>query len=223
MLRNLWAHHRLAILLVAVTCMMLFAVPWLTLNFVKLLWEQGPWGAVDLKLRYQEVQLWFSGSPVYSDQAQAMHAVYPPASYAMLWPLLGWLAFTPARILWAATMGAAVGWLALLFVKESGAQTRLERVFVVLMLLSMYPTGLTIGHGQLTIYVLGALVAGLTLLSREQRAWQDDLVMAMLILMALVKPTLSIPFLWLVLFLPGAIHYSGVYRADCARGCVPRI
>src|SRR5215475_11010952 len=109
MLRNLWAHHCVAILLVAVTCMMLFAVPWLTVNFVKLLWEQPPWGAADLKMRYQEVQLWFSGNPVYSGQAQAMHAVYPPASYAMLWPLLGWLAFTPARGLWAAMMGVAVG------------------------------------------------------------------------------------------------------------------
>src|SRR5262249_10189745 len=164
------------------------------------------WGAVDLKMRHQEVQLWFSGNAVYSGQAQAMHAVYPPASYAMLWPLLGWLAFTPARGLWAAMMGAAVGLLALRFVKESGAQTRLERVFVALMLLSMYATGFTVGHGQLTIYVLGALVAGLPFVYRDQRAWLDDLVLAMLILLALVKPTLSIPFLWLVLFLPGALR-----------------
>jgi hypothetical protein len=55
------------------------------------------------------VLLWFSGKPVYSEQAQAMHAVYPAASYVMLWLLLGWLPFTPARVIWAVTMGAAVG------------------------------------------------------------------------------------------------------------------
>jgi hypothetical protein len=186
--------------------MALFALPWLAMNFVKLLWEQGPWGAVDLKLRYNEVQLWFAGRPVYRDQLEAMHAVYPPASYIMLWPLLGWLTFPPARVVWAAMMGAALGGLGWLFVKESRAQTRLERIFVVLILLSMYATGFSIGHGQLTIFVLWGLVTGLTLMSRDQQAWQEHLVVTVLILVALVKPTLSVPFLWLMLFLPGTLQ-----------------
>ena len=74
-------------------------------------------------------------------------AVYPPASYVMLWPLLGWLAFTPAEVAWTATMALALGWLANLFVKETGAQTQLERIFDLLMVLSMYATGFSIGHG----------------------------------------------------------------------------
>jgi hypothetical protein len=200
---NMSAEQRTLLLFVAVTCMACFAVPWLAVNVVKLLWEQPPWGAVDLKLRYHEVQLWFGGRPIYSGQSQAMHAVYPPASYTLLWPLLGWPTFTLAKAVWATTMGAALAWLAALFVKASGAQTRLERLFVILMLLSLYATGFTIGHGQLTIFALYGLVAGLTLMAREQRTWRDDLLVAALMLGALVKPTLSVPFFWLVLFLPG--------------------
>jgi len=44
-------NHRTTILRVAVISMALFAVPWLVLNFVKLLLAQGPWGAVDLGLQ----------------------------------------------------------------------------------------------------------------------------------------------------------------------------
>ncbi len=201
-IRSLWANHRALILSVAAVLMTLVAVPWLAMNFEKLLWEQRPWGAVDLKYRYREVQLWFAGKPVYSELGSA---VYPPASYTMLWPLLGWLAFTPAKVLWAATMVAALGWLAYLFVKESCADTRLERVFVILMLLSMYATGFTIGHGQLAIHVLAPLVAGLILVCRDQRSWQTDLLAAALILVALVKPTLSAPFFWMVIFIPSTL------------------
>jgi hypothetical protein len=70
----------------------------------------------------------------------------------------------------------------------------LQRIFVVLMVLSMYATAFTIAHEQLTIYVLWGLAAGLTLRYRNRRTWQDDLVVTALILVALVKPTLSVPF-----------------------------
>jgi hypothetical protein len=186
-------------LVVAVILMTLIALPWLLVNFIMFLWEQEPWGAVDLQYRYKEVQYWFAGKPVYS---RWRHAVYPPASYTLLWPLLGWLTFTPVKVVWAATMAIALGWLVYFLVKESRAHTTLERVFVVLMLLSMYATGFAIGHGQLTIHTLAALVAGLTVVSRAHRTWHDDLIGAALIIVALVKPTVSVPFLWLVLLIP---------------------
>src|SRR5687768_17436515 len=43
-------------------------------------------GAIDLKMRHAEVARWFGGRLVYSGGA-----VYPPASYALLWLPLGWL------------------------------------------------------------------------------------------------------------------------------------
>ena len=199
-------NHRTTMLRVAVISMALFAVPWLILNFVKLLLAQGPWGAVDLSLRYNEVQLWFAGNSVYSEQPNAMHAVYPPASYAMLWPLMGWLEFPHARIVAALALAAATVWLTLVLIEESGAETGLERAFIALLVLSMYATGFAIGHGQLTIYAVWGLAAGLTVMSLGQSRWQDDLIVALFIVIALVKPTLSIPFFWLLLFRPGRLR-----------------
>jgi hypothetical protein len=190
----------------AIAVMTLFAVPWLILNFWKLLLAQRPWGAVDLNFRYKEVQLWFSGNPVYAEQAHAIHAVYPPASYTMLWPLMGWLDFPQARIVAAVTMAAALGWLTILMIRESGAETRPERTFIALLLLSMYATGFSIGHGQLTIYTILGLVTGLTMLSSGSRSWQFDLLAALFLVIALVKPSLSVPFFWLVLFRPATLR-----------------
>jgi hypothetical protein len=145
------------------------------------------------------VQRWFAGQPVYSELD---YAVLPPATYAILWPPLGGLAVTPARWLWAITALAALGWLAYLIVCESGADTPLERSFVALMLLSMNATGVTIGNGQLILHLLPPLVAGLLLLHRRQGRWCEDLLMAAMLLVALVKPSVSVPFFWIVLSIP---------------------
>jgi hypothetical protein len=204
--RQFATHYQPTMLYTSIAAMTLFAVPWLILNFVKLLLAQGPWGAVDLSFRYKEVQLWFSGSPVYAEQAHAIHAVYPPASYAILWPLMGWLEFSHARIVAAVLMAVAVGWLTILLVRESSAETRLKRTFVALLLLSMYATGFSIGHGQLTIYTMWGLVTGLLLMSPGMKGWRNDLAAALLFLIALVKPSLSVPFFWIVCFRPGSLR-----------------
>jgi hypothetical protein len=149
-------------------------------------------------LRHDEVQRWFSGRPVYSELNTA---VYPPASYVLLWPLLGWLAVSPARWLWAVATVAALSWLIYLLIQESGAETPLERVFVALIPLAIYPTGATIGNGQLIVLLLPTLVAALVRL-RRQRGWREDLLVAVLILITLVKPSISVPFFWILLFVP---------------------
>ncbi|HEX5758780.1 MAG TPA: hypothetical protein VF121_06260 [Thermoanaerobaculia bacterium] len=45
-------------------------------------------GAVDLGFRHAEVARWLAGERVYGALDTA---VYPPATYALLWPFLGWL------------------------------------------------------------------------------------------------------------------------------------
>ncbi|KPL15507.1 MAG: hypothetical protein AMJ93_16555 [Anaerolineae bacterium SM23_84] len=154
---------------------------------------------IDLKNLHDVVQRWFAGRPVYSE---LKHAVLPPATYTILWLFLGWLALTPARWLWAVTTVAALGWLAYLIVQQSGADTPLERVFAMLMLLSMNATGVTVGNGQLIVHLLPALLTGLLLLQREGCGWHEDLLAAALLLVTLVKPSVSLPFFWIVLFSP---------------------
>ena len=160
-------------------------------------------GAKDLESRYVETQCWFSGQPIYG---LLQTAEYPPASYILLWPFLGWLAFGQVRWLWAATTLMALAWLAYLCVRESQASTRLQRLFIVFTVLSIYPTGNTITVGQLGIHCLAMLVTGLLLLYRGLGRWWEDLLGSALFVAALVKPSTAAPFIWMVLFIPGRLR-----------------
>lgn len=201
-----WAGHDKILLRIAVWLMAFAALVWLSYEFYRLLWQPaqlGGWqvytGASDLRKRHRMVHSWFAGESVYGGG-------YPPASHAIFWPLHGWLEVSPATLIWAATTVAALGWLVYLVVQESGASTYLERIFVALMPLSMYATGATIGNGQLIVHLLPILVAGLLLLHRGQALWRKDLLASSLVLVSLVKPTITVPFFWIVLFVPGRLR-----------------
>jgi hypothetical protein len=202
-LRSWWTEHQIGLLRLAIVLMFVAALFRLSNEFSRLIWEPGPTGAVDLKLRLNEVQLWFAGNPVYRELESA---VYPPATFLLLWPLLGWLPVTPARWLWAATTVPALGWLVYLAVRECRAATLLERTAVALLPLSMYATSATIGNGQLNLHILPPLVAGLLLLHHKRREWPGDLVAAALILAALAKPSVSAPFYWMALLVPRTLR-----------------
>ena len=155
LLRGWWAKYRLHLLRFAVALMALAGLLRLWNEFWRLLFEPGRLGAIDLRILHRLVHAWFAGRPVYSELKSAIH---PPATYVILWPLLGWLEVTPARWLWAATTVGMIACLVYLMVRESGAETRLERVFMALLPLSMYATGATIGNGQLIVHLLPMLV-----------------------------------------------------------------
>ena len=203
-LHTWWTCHRTTILRLIVALMAVFALLKLGDEFRRLIWESGYTGAIDLKTFHMNVHHWFSGSPFYGELKKS--EVYPPASYAVLWPLLGWLKITSARWFWAATYVAALWWLIYLVVHESGADKPLECIFVALLPLSMNATGVTIGNGQLIVYILPIMVAGLILLHQGRYSWREDLLAAALIIAAMVKPTVSAPFFWIVLFAPGRLR-----------------
>ena len=91
-------------------------------------------------------------------------------------------------------------WLVYLVVKESNADKPLELVFVALIPLSMNATGSTIGNGQLTVHIVPALLAGLLLLQERRQSWSKDILASIFVLFALVKPSVTVPFFWIVLF-----------------------
>ena len=190
---------------IAVVFMTFAALVWLGYEFYRLLWQPdqiGGWrvhpGAIDVKLRHRDVQRWFAGTPI--------HAAYPPASFAVLWPLLGWLDEKAVTLMWAGTTLAMLGWLVYLTVRESGADSPLEKAFAALIPLSMYPTGATIGNGQLILHLLPMLVAGLLLVYRGGQGWCKDLLASAMILVSLVKPSISVPFFWILLFVYGRLR-----------------
>lgn len=202
-LRSWWATHDRALLRIAISLMAVVAIVWLGYEFWRLLWQTGRWGAIDLRILQAWVNNWFAGVPLYGEVKSAL---YPPATYAILWPLLGWLAFSSARWLWAITTVIALGSLSYLVVRHSLAESPAERTAALLMPLSMYATGAAIGNGQLIVHIMPLLVAGLVLLNRQQRGWRLDLVAATLVLVTLVKPSIAGPFFWIVLFVPGSLR-----------------
>lgn len=199
-LRSWWSDRRDTILRLSVALMIATG----TLNLGYRLGHLLFWGrGRDLEHRYDEAHAWFAGAPIYSEMSTAN---YPPASYALFWPFVGYSSYTLVKWIFAVTAVAALAWLATLLVKESKAQTGLLRAFVALMPLSMYATGSAIGHGQFTIQILPCLVVGLTLICRGRGSWREDLAGSGLVLGALVKPTISAPFFWLVLLVPGRLR-----------------
>ena len=147
-------------------------------------------------MRHEEVHRWFAGRPVYTE----LHRLtYPPEAYLMLWPLLGWLEIGPARWLWAVTSLVALAWMVFLAVRESGAETGREKIFVGLMVLSMNAVGVTVGNGQLIVHLLPALVSAILLLGHRRASWGTDITAAFLMMAVLIKPTLSLPFVWVTL------------------------
>jgi hypothetical protein len=133
-------------------------------------------------------------------------AVYPPATYILLWPFLGWLEVTPGRWLWGTTTVGALVWLIYLILRESRADTLLERIFIVFILLSMYATGITIGNGQRIIHLLPMLLTGLLLLFPGNPKWYEDFLPAGLVLVTLMVPNISAPFFWMAVFVPRRVR-----------------
>src|SRR5262245_10744940 len=80
-----WVGWRDLVLLVMIALMLVGAAQRLTDGFVTLIWSNTR-AAVDLRLRHREAHGWFAGTPIYVTERQA---VYPPATYVGLWPLVG--------------------------------------------------------------------------------------------------------------------------------------
>lgn len=196
-LHTFWIRHRLKLLQIIAVLMAFVAVLKLGAEFYRLIWDSSPIGAVDLNHLHRWVTAWFEGQPIFQKSDSAL---YPPATYVMLWPLLGWMSLSNARWCWAATsIGALVG-IIMLTMPVSGAATRRERMFVALLLLSINGTGVAIGNGQLISPVLFALLAGALVLDRSKESLSFDFGAAGLLTWAMIKPSVAAPFLWPVLF-----------------------
>ncbi len=196
--RAQWSVHGRRLLILAAVYMGITGI--LRLRYAFLALTSIPEEAIDLQSRYLEVHRWFAGLPLYG---VVESADYPAASYVMLWPLLGWLPLESARWLWAASAAILLGALIYLVVRESAARTVPERLFMALLVLPMYATQLTIWLGQLGLHVIVPLAAGLVCLYRSRGAWWEDVAISVLLLASLVKPTLSVPFFWIPLFVTG--------------------
>ncbi|MCP4622541.1 MAG: hypothetical protein GY850_03305 [bacterium] len=198
---------RIGILLkISIGTMAFAALVWLSYEFYRLLrqpeyigfYKVHP-GAIDLKIFYRYVQRWAAGNPTPG-------GVYPPASYMMLWPLLGWMKIKSAIWFWAFTSTASLAFLVSITLKGSNAENRPERLFIAFIPLSMYATGAIIGNGQLTLHVFPLMITGVLLFNRQGTYLARDMAAAVMFILSLVKPTVAAPFFWIILFRPGRIR-----------------
>jgi hypothetical protein len=207
-----WTAHRRAVMLGAVVVMVALAAMWLAYETYRLYWQPERIGgvaihpgAIDLRIFHAFNTAWFSGGELFTGR-NAPHAVYPPATMVLFWPVYGWTRLPAATIAWSVTAAAALAWLLYQFVVESGADTPLERAFVALVPLATYPVGAIIGNGQVTLQLLPALVASVLLLRDRVPSWGRDLAVAALFVVALAKPTIATPFFWIVVFTAGTLR-----------------
>ena len=185
------------------------ALVWMAYQFWRLLFQRGSDRAVDLLLRHGECHEWFEGVPIY---ATRVDAVYPPATYLMIWPLLGWLEWPAVRVFWCLVTLLSIVWMCRLAVTYGEVIEPRRRRLLWLMPLASYPVGATVGNGQVSILVVACLIAGLMRLACERPCWRRDLTIAALMLAALIKPSVSAYFFWILMFAPGGL------RAACLVG-----
>ena len=167
-IRAIWRRFDLGLKVIAVVLMLVAGLHRLGTQSARLLWHTSKDAAIDLQYRFVEMQSWFSGQTVYHEIDTA---VYPPASYLMLWPIFGWSTLVAAKWMFAFSCFASLAGLVWLFSMEGGAKSRLEYALLMLIPVTTYATGITIGNGQLDIYVIFGLVAAFTLLSRRTCPW----------------------------------------------------
>ena len=170
-------------------------------GFGELLWRS----ALDLTTRAAHVRAWFGGEEFYGAQS----STYPPASYLLLWPFVGWLPFETVRRLWAVTLSYSLLWVMRWCVRAVGGNSRLDRCVIAALVLAMTATGRALFLGQSMPILLACLTITFTLIAPregekmregEKTGWKREVFAALLMLFALVKPSVSAPFLWLLLW-----------------------
>jgi hypothetical protein len=152
-------------------------------------------GGVDLQDRAAEVALLWGGETPYPRRGG--NSVYPPASYVMLWPLT-WVGYGALKVVWAVTSVAALGVLGALTARVGGGPPE-RRALFALMPASIAGVGYGIQNGQLHIHVMAALVGAAALLLRRSPTLPGDALGGLLLLLALIKPTVAGPFALILL------------------------
>ncbi len=163
----------------------------------RLLFEPG--GPIDLLVLRRMIREWFAGIPFYVERG----GIHPPAVFLLLWPIYGWGSDTLTR--WAYLLATAVVILGFgrLLLREARPASARERALLGLLLLGGYPTAITIGNGQVTLFLLFAAIGGVFVCLRDAPGAGRDALLAGLFLLALIKPPLTLPFFWVIAFSKG--------------------
>ena len=173
--------------------------------------------AFDLHLRYVETVRWITGASI----AEVKGMDYPPATYAVLGPLIGHLGWPAVRALWLMLSLAALAVLS--GIAAHAVECRLgTRCLAAVLPWAAYGSALTVGVGQLGLICLATGLWGILLARRVGRRPAGAALAGLLFALSLVKPTLTAPWFWLLgLASPAAaclavLLYAAATLAACA-------
>jgi alpha-1,2-mannosyltransferase len=130
-------------------------------------------GFFDLQVYRGAVQWWLQGEPLYSFALDGKGFTYPPSAAALMVPLT-WLPAGPAAILVLLASAAVVvlvtWWLVAPVAREHGASPWFAVALAVPVVLALEPIRLTLGEGQVNMFILALVLADVVAL-RRGRAW----------------------------------------------------
>jgi hypothetical protein len=156
-----------------------------------------PLNAVDLRGRFDETRLWFDRESAYLTKPES--AVYPPAAYPLFWLLLGWGDFRTVRVVWA--LCSLLGLLLLsAWVSRVTPVDRPWQWVLLLLPSALVATKIALGLGQLSLVLVPVSIGAARLAFVPSRDRAQQVVLIGLLLLALVKPSIGLPFAVLCLF-----------------------
>lgn len=186
-IQDWYCTRRESLFKIAIGLMSFFTVLRLVYEFWRLLLDQKRNGAIDLRIMHRWVNLWFAG--------KSLHELnFLPATYTILWPFTGWLSFESARWLWAILYIVSLVWFISIVIAETGIEKREEIIFAVLFILSIYPTGITIGNGQVILFLLPAILTAVSIKGEHESDIAKDIFISLLFLFSSLKITVTAPF-----------------------------
>jgi hypothetical protein len=83
--------------------------------------------------------------------------------------------------------------------KHSLAKGSEESFIALIIPLTLNATGVAIGNGQLGIQVLVLMMGALLILQRKEKHISNDILVSLMIVLALIKPSVTAPFFWIIL------------------------
>lgn len=190
--------HKLTVLSISIAVISLITFLKIFDEFYRLVFIETPNGAIDLRVLKRGIGLWFENRPIIQELKSA---VYPPASYAMLWPFIGWMKFPFSRIIMACSLILILILFSKFSLKHSLSKSTEASAIALLIPLCLNATGVVIGNGQLTIHLLLMILIAIFMLKNNKNYLSKEILISILIVFSLIKPSLTAPFIWLVLFI----------------------
>ncbi len=180
------------------------AVKTMTVTIPQALWGTGFYDGLDAAALYRLTRAWFAAEPLYSTYHRG--ANYPPATWFMLWPAFGGNDFGTARTIWALATLVAIATLAIMCAWYTDVRNQWARACLFLAPFSMPAVAHVLQVGQTTMVALSLAVAAVVLARGLPPSWARDTAAALLFVLALVKPSCTVPLFWVFFFTVGGVR-----------------